>query len=139
MMAYALAESCRSLLVFLLAVLLLMMIFRPLDVHRRKARAWLYQHTRIALWTLVTLTTIGYGDRSPRTRIDQAIASRVIILSYTLITIQTDMVTVELARSQIKQHIAIGCPGCLLEGHAKNAVYCRRCSEPLLPYETNNE
>jgi voltage-gated potassium channel len=86
-------------------------------------------------WAIVTLTTVGYGDIAPRTPLGQAIASMVMILGYAIIAVPTGIVTVELARSHAKQNIVIACPRCMLEGHARDARYCRRCGEPLLPHD----
>lgn len=138
-MAHALAESRRKLLVFLLAVLLLVMILGTLMFVVEGPKHGYTSIPESVYWAIVTLTTVGYGDISPRTPLGQAIASMVMILGYAIIAVPTGIVTVELARSQIKQNIAIGCPRCLLEGHAQDAVYCRRCSEPLLPHDTKNE
>ena len=90
---------------------------------------------RSIYWAIVTLTTVGYGDMAPKTPTGQVIASIVMILGYAIIAVPTGIVTVELARSRAKQNIVIACPRCMLEGHAQDARYCRRCGEPLLPHD----
>jgi voltage-gated potassium channel len=40
-------------------------------------------------WTIVTLTTVGYGDISPITPLGQFIASFVMILGYGIIAVPT--------------------------------------------------
>jgi voltage-gated potassium channel len=50
-------------------------------------------------WTIVTLTTVGYGDISPETPLGQFIASFVMILGYGIIAVPTGIVTAEIAKS----------------------------------------
>jgi voltage-gated potassium channel len=134
-MAQALAASKRKLLVFLLAILLLVMILGTLMFTVEGPENGYTSIPESVYWAIVTLTTVGYGDIAPRTPMGQAIASLVMILGYAIIAVPTGIVTVELARSQAKQNIVIACPRCMLEGHARDARYCRRCGEPLLAHD----
>jgi voltage-gated potassium channel len=67
-------------------------------------------------WTIVTLTTVGYGDISPQTPIGQLLASMVMIMGYGLIAVPTGIVSVELASATKKQVTTKVCPSCLSEG-----------------------
>lgn len=53
-------------------------------------------------WTIVTLTTVGYGDISPQTPLGQFVASLVMILGYGIIAVPTGIVTAEFAKSSLK-------------------------------------
>ncbi len=134
-MAEALAASKRKLLVFLLAILLLVMILGTLMFAVEGPEHGYTSIPESVYWAIVTLTTVGYGDISPKTPLGQVIASLVMILGYAIIAVPTGIVTVELARSHAKQNIVIACPRCMLEGHARDARYCRRCGEPLLAHD----
>jgi voltage-gated potassium channel len=134
-LAQALAASRRKLLVFLLAILLLVMILGTLMFAVEGPENGYSSIPESIYWAIVTLTTVGYGDIAPRTPLGQAIASLVMILGYAIIAVPTGIVTVELARSHAKQNIVIACPRCMLEGHAQDARYCRRCGEPLLAHD----
>lgn len=134
-MAHALAASRRKLLVFLLAILLLVMILGTLMFAVEGPENGYSSIPESVYWAIVTLTTVGYGDIAPRTPVGQAIASLVMILGYAIIAVPTGIVTVELARSRAKQNVNIACPRCMLEGHAQDARYCRRCGERLLDHD----
>lgn len=54
-------------------------------------------------WTIVTHTTVGYGDISPITPLGQAIASLVMIMGYGIIAVLTGIVSVEFANSNRKK------------------------------------
>ena len=52
-------------------------------------------------WTIVTLTTVGYGDISPQTPLGQIFASLVMILGYGIIAVPTGIITAEFAKRNI--------------------------------------
>lgn len=134
-MAQALAASRRKLLVFLFTILLLVMILGTIMFVVEGPENGYSSIPESIYWAIVTLTTVGYGDIVPRTAIGQVIASVVMILGYAIIAVPTGIITVEMARSQAKQNMVIACPRCMLEGHAQDAKYCRRCAEPLLAHD----
>ena len=81
-------------------------------------------------WAIVTLTTVGYGDLSPRTPIGKTLASIVMIIGYGIIAVPTGIVSVELAHAVRDQQkvSAQSCPKCGAEGHDPDAVCCAlRC------------
>ena len=82
-------------------------------------------------WAVVTVTTTGYGDMSPKTPIGQAIASMVMITGYAIIAVPTGIFTAELARNMRPQLNPITCPNCGKFGHAIGAEYCDRCGHAL--------
>ena len=53
-------------------------------------------------WSIVTLTTVGYGDISPITPLGKFIASVMMITGYGIIAIPTGLITVEMARVKNK-------------------------------------
>jgi voltage-gated potassium channel len=83
-------------------------------------------------WAIVTLTTVGYGDISPKTPFGQAIASLVMITGYAIIAVPTGIFTAELARNMRSEIKAITCSRCGKFGHAVDAEYCDRCGQNLL-------
>jgi voltage-gated potassium channel len=80
-------------------------------------------------WTIVTLTTVGYGDISPQTPLGQFIASFVMILGYGIIAVPTGIVTAEIAkRTHGKMLInKKPCTGCGTEDYPENANFCPYC------------
>ena len=85
-------------------------------------------------WTIVTLTTVGYGDISPITPLGQAIASVVMIMGYGIIAVPTGIVSAEFANSNRKKPRSERinpCNVCGTEGHEFNAKYCFQCGAEL--------
>ncbi|MGB5171097.1 ion transporter [Eudoraea sp.] len=84
-------------------------------------------------WTIVTLTTVGYGDISPETGFGQFIATLIMIIGYGIIAVPTGIVTVEIAKGNKNQKNddELACPSCATEKHQENAKHCYNCGSPL--------
>ncbi len=85
-------------------------------------------------WAIVTLTTVGFGDVTPKTFLGQFFACVVMVLGYAIIAIPTGIVTVELSRevqASLQKVSTQVCMNCSLEGHDADAVYCKACGAKL--------
>jgi len=86
-------------------------------------------------WTIVTITTVGYGDIAPVTGLGQFIASLTMLTGYAIIAVPTGIVTAEISQQNrlIKQskNRHITCSDCLLDDHEADAEYCKRCGAKL--------
>ncbi|WP_369769318.1 ion transporter [Flavobacterium sp. WC2416] len=84
-------------------------------------------------WTIVTLTTVGYGDISPVTPLGQFIASFVMILGYGIIAVPTGIVTAEIAKNVQKPTISPQkpCENCGNNNYPDKAHFCHNCGKPL--------
>ncbi len=86
-------------------------------------------------WTIVTITTVGYGDIAPATGLGQFIASLTMLTGYAIIAVPTGIVSAEINYQQ--KLIRSGksstqtCPECLAEGHDEDASYCKHCGTRL--------
>lgn len=78
-------------------------------------------------WTIVTLTTVGYGDIAPVTPLGQVLASFIMVMGYGIIAVPTGIVSVELARSDRETAATRTCPNCHKEGHVIGANFCFNC------------
>lgn len=134
-MSRALIASRRKLLVFLLAILTLVVILGTMMFVVEGPENGFSSIPQSVYWAIVTLTTVGYGDIYPKTPLGQVLASMVMIMGYAIIAVPTGIVTVELARSSSHINVAIACPSCMLEGHEKDAIHCRRCGGQLFAHD----
>ena len=88
-------------------------------------------------WTIVTITTVGYGDISPTTGLGQFLASVIMLLGYGIIAVPTGIVTAEVVGARrgggAGQPDATRreCPRCGQTTHRQHARYCDRCGERL--------
>jgi len=83
-------------------------------------------------WTVVTLTTVGFGDITPATPFGQFVSSLIMILGYGIIAVPTGLVTAELMRDKgvINLNTQV-CPNCGAEKHRDDAKFCYNCGHSL--------
>ena len=128
----ALRASRRKISVFISAVVLLVVIIGAMMYVVEGEANGFTSIPRSIYWAIVTLTTVGYGDLSPRTALGQMVASIVMIIGYGIIAVPTGIVSVELAQA-VRRKAVTGqsCPSCVAEGHDVDAIYCKYCGAQL--------
>ena len=86
-------------------------------------------------WTIVTITTVGYGDIAPVTGFGQFIASLTMLTGYAIIAVPTGIVTAEITQQnrlfKEQGHKIRTCPGCSHDSHDDDADYCKHCGAKL--------
>lgn len=133
LLALALQNSKRKILVFLLTVLTLVIILGSLMYMIEGEENGFTSIPVSIYWAIVTLTTVGYGDISPQTPLGQILASFIMITGYGIIAVPTGIVTVEMANLGNKKVTTQTCPNCIAEGHDVDAKFCKYCGEVLNP------
>lgn len=78
-------------------------------------------------WSIVTVTTVGFGDIVPQTVIGKILSSIAMIVGYAIIAVPTGIITVELSKSQTK---IILCNKCNSE-NPYYAIYCNHCGNKI--------
>lgn len=79
-------------------------------------------------WTVVTLTTVGYGDIVPSTIAGKFLATLMMLLGYALIAVPTGLVSVEVSRAIRK---TLRCPRCQTRNE-NDAIYCKHCGNKIV-------
>jgi voltage-gated potassium channel len=79
-------------------------------------------------WTIVTITTVGYGDITPQTAIGKWIASIIMLCGYVIIAVPTGLVTVAMTRG-ISSATRV-CDRCNHD-NPKDAHFCNFCGSTL--------
>ncbi|MHC4752458.1 MAG: ion transporter, partial [Planctomycetota bacterium] len=127
----ALYASRRKILVFLFVVLTLVVIIGSVIYVIEGEENGFTSIPRSVYWAIVTLTTVGYGDISPKTPAGQFLAAIVMILGYSIIAVPTGIMTVELSKAHMEISSTQACPNCSAEGHDRDARYCKFCGTKL--------
>ena len=127
----ALRASRRKITVFLFAVLTMVVILGSLMYIIEGEKNGFTSIPRSIYWAIVTLTTVGYGDISPKTGAGQALAAMIMILGYSIIAVPTGIMSVEIARARDHQITTQACPNCSAEGHDSDAIFCKYCGAKL--------
>jgi len=131
LLADALKASWRKITVFLFTVLVLVTIFGCIVYIIEGEANGFTSIPRSIYWAIVTMTTVGYGDISPKTGLGQAFAAIIMILGYAIIAVPTGIVTVEMSRAEAKTVSTQACPNCSAEGHDADAAFCKHCGAKL--------
>lgn len=130
----ALKASTRRILVFLSFVFLLSVIMGALIyVVESPQNDKFSSIPQSVYWSIVTITTVGYGDISPVTPLGKFIASFIMLLGYAMIAVPTGIVTVEMTRNDVKAPPSEtrSCPACGAGTHAPDAKFCKYCGHAL--------
>ncbi len=125
----AIRNSRRKLSIFIATVLVLAVIFGAAMYFVEGRTNGFSSIPASIYWTIVTITTVGYGDIAPETALGQALASMIMLLGYAIVAVPTGIVTVELTRNRDRDRLR--CGGCGAAGHDADARHCKRCGTRL--------
>jgi voltage-gated potassium channel len=127
----ALRASRQKIIVFLGAVLSTVVIMGSVMYLVEGEKNGFDSIPRSMYWAIVTMTTVGFGDITPKTVVGQFLASVLMILGYGVLAVPTGIVSVELANAARHTLNPETCPACGVEGHDADATYCKHCGTKL--------
>jgi voltage-gated potassium channel len=83
-------------------------------------------------WAITTITTVGFGDVTPKTDLGRFIASFIMLLGWGTLAVPTGIVTSEMTAQRMSRPAARRtCPGCHAQDHDADARFCKRCGTAL--------
>lgn len=130
----ALRASARKITVFLATVCTVVIVVGSLMFLVEGPANGFTSIPRSMYWTIVTLTTVGFGDITPKTPLGQALASLVMILGYGVIAVPTGIVTAELTQGRRIDPAHVNtqvCAVCGADDHRSASKFCHRCGAAL--------
>ncbi|MBK8699087.1 MAG: ion transporter [Saprospiraceae bacterium] len=130
----AIIESRKKLTIFAFSIIIVACVFGSfIYLIEHKVNPVFDSIPRSIYWTIVTITTVGYGDISPITTLGQFLASIIMLMGYIIIAVPTGIVTSSLIHAGKKEEPknTITCPNCAREGHRTEAEYCDACGHSL--------
>jgi voltage-gated potassium channel len=80
-------------------------------------------------YTVVTITTLGFGDITPTTPVGMFLTAIAVLTGYAIIAVPTGIVSAEMVSAAKGNETTSACPACGVHGHLHDARYCRRCGE----------
>jgi voltage-gated potassium channel len=132
MLRKSIIVSLPKILIFLFNILILVFIFGSLMfVIENGVNEKFDSIPRSIYWAIITVTTVGYGDISPVTTAGQFVAAFTMLIGYAVLAVPTGIMTSTMLQMSKNESNTINCKSCGLEGHAKDAVFCRKCGTPL--------
>ena len=130
MLMKAVYGSRRKIIVFMFSVIILVTILGSIMYLIEGEEKGFTSIPRSIYWAIVTITTVGYGDISPRTELGQALASLAMIIGYATLAIPAGIVSAEYTSITHKFNIMV-CPNCSDENHEDDARFCKVCGADL--------
>ena len=130
-MQIALRSSRPKIIVFLLSVVLLVVLLGTLMYVVEGQQNGFDNIPKSIYWSVVTLTTVGYGDVVPVTFLGKLIACVIMIMGYGIIAVPTGIVSADMARHSSKSVSTQACRSCSKEGHDVDATHCKFCGKQL--------
>ncbi len=140
----ALLASRAKILVFLYTVLIIAILIGTLMYYIEGPANGFTSIPKSVFYTIVTLTTVGYGDMVPTTALGQFLSMLLMVTGYGIIAVPTGIVGVEIAKEvgkSLKEEKqkkeshntlnGIVCAHCNKEGHRDDAEYCYSCGHHL--------
>lgn len=84
-------------------------------------------------WAITTMTTVGFGDITPKTDLGRLLASIMMLLGWGTLAVPTGIVSAEFTMQRVRGTVPAVrvCSKCLRQGLAPEDKYCRDCGALL--------
>lgn len=130
----ALMESRRKIFVFLSFVMLVVLVMGTLMYVVEGPGNGFHNIPTAVYWAITTMTTVGFGDITPKTDLGRFIASVMMLLGWGTLAVPTGIVSAEFTAQRLhRTQVTRRCPACATEGLGVSDRYCRECGQPLSP------
>ena len=124
----AIRSSTRKIAVFLVVVVLINVIVGSTMYLIEGPERGFDNMFRGLYWSIVTMSTVGFGDIAPSTPAGQVLAAMLMLTGYSIIAVPTGIVSAEVAG---RRQVEISCKGCGSAVHSRTARFCDACGFPL--------
>jgi voltage-gated potassium channel len=131
----ALMASRRKILIFLSVVMMIVFLLGSvMYVVEGPGNGYTSIPTSV-YWAISTVTTVGFGDITPKTDFGRAISSLMMLLGWGILAVPTGIISSEIsAQRNVRSPTTRSCTACMTEGHAPDAGFCKHCGAALPPY-----
>ena len=139
----AMAASGRKILVFLSAVLMAVVVLGTVMYMVEGPGNGFTSIPTSVYWAISTVTTVGFGDITPKTDLGRLIASFMMLMGWGILAVPTGIVTAEMAAQRQLERLQMPttrtCQECLTEGQAADAKFCLECGARLPAYQQQSD
>ncbi|GLQ44953.1 ion transporter [Dyella lipolytica] len=128
---FTLVRARRKVLIFFSTILTLVLIFGALMYLIEGPEDGFTSIPTSMYWAIVTMTTVGFGDITPKTTLGKLLTSLIILIGYSIIAVPTGIFTAELAAGMRAKRKRVSCTHCGQADHEGDARHCRICGTAL--------
>lgn len=122
----ALKKSSYKVMVFLMTVFFMTILLGTLMYVVESGAEGFTSIPQSIYWSIVTITTVGYGDVVPLTVWGKVLSSFIMLLGYAIIAVPTGIVSVELGKV-VQNKTCANCQGSI----PADAKYCSKCGSKV--------
>jgi len=131
-LAESLAASRRKIAVFLAAVAMVVVVLGTVMYVVEGPGNGFTSIPVAVYWAITTMTTVGFGDITPKSDVGRAVSSVVMLLGWGILAVPTGIVTAEMTSRRLSGlDAARACEACGTRGHLPAARFCHRCGAAL--------
>lgn len=131
----ALRSSRRKILVFL-SVVMMVVVLMGTVMYVVEGPANGYTSIPVAVyWAVTTMTTVGFGDITPKTDLGRLISSMMMLMGWGILAVPTGIVTAEMTSQRLGPRGMRRCAACGCDEHVAEARHCHACGAALAPVE----
>jgi voltage-gated potassium channel len=128
----ALVASRRKILVFLSVVMIIVFLLGTVMYVVEGPENGFTSIPTAVYWAVSTVTTVGFGDITPKTNAGRAVASLIMLLGWGILAVPTGIITSEMtAQRADNEPDHRTCPECHAQSHQPNAGYCWNCGAAM--------
>ena len=137
MLGRALLASRRKILIFLSFVMMVVFLLGTVMYVVEGPKNGFTSIPTSVYWAVSTMTTVGFGDITPRTDLGRAIASLMMLLGWGILAVPTGIISSEMTMQRGGRNsfdsAARRCEGCLADDLPQDARFCHHCGDALPP------
>lgn len=127
----ALRNSSRKIAVFISAVLMIVVTMGTI-MYVVEGPANGFTSIPVSIyWAITTMTTVGFGDITPKTDLGRLIASFTMLMGWGVLAVPTGIVTAEMTTQRLRGPRTPSCTACGAGEQTAEARFCYRCGSPL--------
>lgn len=131
----ALRASRPKITVFLVTILFIIIIVGTLMFTIEGPENGFVNIPESMYWTVVTVSTVGYGDISPQTQLGKILASGLMLMGYGIIAVPTGIITSEISNARKAKIDDIPIP--VIKTTTTKELFCSRCKANVLSTTAN--
>lgn len=126
-LADAFKASRRKIFVFLSVVLMVVMVMGTLMFVVEGAHNGFTSIPVGIYWAITTMTTVGFGDITPKTDLGRMISSAMMLMGWGALAVPTGIMTSEMSLISRRPKMLKSCPHCSREDLKKSDLFCGTC------------
>ncbi|MES2743221.1 MAG: ion transporter [Pseudomonadota bacterium] len=127
----ALLASRRKILIFLSVVMMVVFLLGTVMYVVEGPGNGFTSIPTAVYWAISTVTTVGFGDITPKSDLGRAISSFMMLLGWGILAVPTGIISAEMTSQRHQRVAARHCDACQSGGHEAEARFCLHCGAPL--------